>query len=464
MNSLQERYRKPTAPPPHYLDFLDRAKEFVLQKGLPWDIALDELGKPLAGQDWDFRLLTNSHDRVAATLGGFAVNTEMQELAVASGWNSASLPVGLVLSNEVRDFVKALLVHRCMQGRAPRSTRHFGRVYKAFFSVLNKAPWELNTEDFDRFIGLGHKDRKVQDGLLGVAKVMNQNLLALACPISPAQRATKRWHALHESLVSRASSQKLPNKQALVELIRIVSHEQPETHRDLIRFAATKVLVFTGLRLNEVLMLPADCLRWEEHVDVVSGKPAGEVGGVSRSLHLRYFAEKQADGAADSLLEELMPVPELFQGVVADAIAQVRVATESLRRVLKEQHLSGRAPDKSDLRRFKVSGQQTLSTADLLFLQGGVGRDLKRPATSDDVVTVLGQNSLYLALGCVKQKWTSSLFARYGRLSAEEMRFIRPHSLRHLLNTELFRLEVSDAVITQHFGRTSVAQSYEYDH
>lgn len=32
------------------------------------------------------------------------------------------------------------------------------------------------------------------------------------------------------------------------------------------------------------------------------------------------------------------------------------------------------------------------------------------------------------------------------------------------MNTELFRLGVPDTVITQQFGRTNVAQSYEYDH
>jgi hypothetical protein len=41
---------------------------------------------------------------------------------------------------------------------------------------------------------------------------------------------------------------------------------------------------------------------------------------------------------------------------------------------------------------------------------------------------------------------------------------LNTHSLRHLQNTELFRLGVADAIITKRFNRRSVAQSYEYDH
>jgi hypothetical protein len=41
---------------------------------------------------------------------------------------------------------------------------------------------------------------------------------------------------------------------------------------------------------------------------------------------------------------------------------------------------------------------------------------------------------------------------------------LRPHSLRHLQNTELFRLGIADTIITKRFNRRQVAQSYEYDH
>lgn len=464
MNSIVELYRRQSEPPQQYQKFIAEAKEYVSLKGLTWDIAYHELGDVLPGQDWDLRVLTGSHDKHAANLGEFTVDVGMQEKAIAFGWNRASLPVASVLSEDVRDFVKALVVNQCRKSRVPRSTRNFARIYKAFFSVVNKVPWELNTEDFDRYLELGHNDKKVQDGLIGIAKVINQHLLAYACPITPSKRTPQVWAELHQSLTSRNASQKLPNELALQELVRIAFHETPETHRDLIRFAATKLLVFTGLRLNEVLMLPADCLRWEEHIDVVTGRPASEVGGVSRSLQLHYFPLKQADKLPDQLVEDLKPVPELFQAVVAESVEQVLNATKQLRGILMSQHATGIAPRGSDLRNFKVIGQKAITTADLLFLQYGAANEQVGETESDTVVTVLGQNSMYLAMGCNKQKWQYSFFVRYGKLSAEEMLFVRPHSLRHLMNTELFRLNVPDTVITQHFGRTSVVQSYEYDH
>ena len=56
------------------------------------------------------------------------------------------------------------------------------------------------------------------------------------------------------------------------------------------------------------------------------------------------------------------------------------------------------------------------------------------------------------------------LFQRYGRSEAARSYAINPHSLRHLQNTELFRLEVADTIITKRFNRRSTAQSYVYDH
>lgn len=57
-----------------------------------------------------------------------------------------------------------------------------------------------------------------------------------------------------------------------------------------------------------------------------------------------------------------------------------------------------------------------------------------------------------------------TLFAVYGQNDEDRALRLNPHSLRHLLNTECFRLGLSDAIITKHFGRSSVAESHEYDH
>lgn len=57
-----------------------------------------------------------------------------------------------------------------------------------------------------------------------------------------------------------------------------------------------------------------------------------------------------------------------------------------------------------------------------------------------------------------------TLFQTYGESDEDRALSIRPHSLRHLQNTELFRLGVADTIITKRFNRRRVAQSYDYDH
>jgi hypothetical protein len=58
----------------------------------------------------------------------------------------------------------------------------------------------------------------------------------------------------------------------------------------------------------------------------------------------------------------------------------------------------------------------------------------------------------------------TSLFSVYGKTEEDQKLGLRPYSLRHLMNNELFRLAVADTIITKRFNRTSTAQSYEYDH
>lgn len=67
-----------------------------------------------------------------------------------------------------------------------------------------------------------------------------------------------------------------------------------------------------------------------------------------------------------------------------------------------------------------------------------------------------------LSLG--EQKSRDTLFKRYGQSDDDKDLVLTSHTLRHLQNTELFRLGVADTIISKRFNRRSVAQSYEYDH
>ncbi len=58
-----------------------------------------------------------------------------------------------------------------------------------------------------------------------------------------------------------------------------------------------------------------------------------------------------------------------------------------------------------------------------------------------------------------------NIFSRYGETD-EDKRLVlnRSHTIRHLQNTELFRLGLADTLITKRFNRRSVTQSHVYDH
>ncbi|MFJ3317882.1 hypothetical protein ACIPLR_21200 [Herbaspirillum huttiense] len=57
-----------------------------------------------------------------------------------------------------------------------------------------------------------------------------------------------------------------------------------------------------------------------------------------------------------------------------------------------------------------------------------------------------------------------SLFKGYCTTEADRSLSLTSHTIRHMQNTELFRLGVADTIISKRYNRRSVAQSYEYDH
>ncbi len=276
MTSAPIQFARHSAPHATYLDFLLEAQRFVESKGLSWEIARDQAGIPLVGHDWDLRRLTGSHAKHASRLGSFEVDESVRSLAVEAGWAEALLPQGIALTEPVENFLKAVVADRCRCAQEPRSTRHEAKVLKSFFSTTSKMPWELNTEDIARFQELKELGESAKRCLRALARTVNEHLLSQACPLLIDGRMKKdfTWQA---TLDERAHAGKLPKIDALYELARIIFQVPPATHSDAIRFYALRVMVLTGLRLNEAIMLPVDCLRWEDHVDFVTGKPADEV-------------------------------------------------------------------------------------------------------------------------------------------------------------------------------------------
>lgn len=384
-------------------------------------------------------------------------------------------------------------------------------------------------------------------------------------------------HAQRSQLNDRKSAEKLPETAAFWELVRIVFTERPRTFTDRIRFAVIKLQILTGLRIGEVVMIPEDCLRRKDYY-AVDGRSAGELGGFSKSLSLRYFALKQGNqaGAQSRLVERYQEIPPLFADIIDDLVGEISKVTAPLRARLELQTTTNRLiPEYTPDALVSAIEMYTRISGSIQITARRIDPDLKDAYLADHNFEILDpireeQNShLFSAsLKPVRQYWKnqvggppirnrkgeiisgpidvrchflvseiedfvkremptklsdtgpfiapdgkpfyphqllflqpsraliedrnggivditkyfsvgrlpaddiilqlsgkkSGLFDRYGETEDDKKLSLNTHSLRHLQNTELFRLGITDAMITKRYGRQSTAQSGAYDH
>lgn len=124
---------------------------------------------------------------------------------------------------------------------------------------------------------------------------------------------------------------------------------------------------------------------------------------------------------------------------------------------------------RSDLAPLKLNAGGQLAPWEMLFLMPkravGEGRgDSVVDLTSTFSVGIADQGLLISALGGQDLASNYSLFASYGQTDEERNFSLTTHQLRHLQDTELFRVGVADTIISKRHNRQSVAQSHVYDH
>ncbi|MBB3146380.1 hypothetical protein FHS21_002795 [Phyllobacterium trifolii] len=237
----------------------------------------------------------------------------------------------------------------------------------------------------------------------------------------------------------------------------------------------------TGLVFPEY---PEDALvsAWEMYVRM-TGNAVFSDAGLPQELVQRYresydpqllksFRKLQLDGKPASLSGFWTKVPQRsipvraasgipFGGSIDWRSAHVRVG--DVERYIRENRLTKR----SDTRPTMTTDGRLLYPYDLMFimpvrnliegrndgvldttLYSAVGR-----LDVEDLKTILGG---YGGATCI--------FARYGQTEEDRALRMKTHAVRHLQNTELFRLGVADTIITKKFNRRSVQQSDVYDH
>ncbi|MXV07688.1 hypothetical protein DYQ95_11215 [Xanthomonas sp. LMG 9002] len=225
-------------------------------------------------------------------------------------------------------------------------------------------PWSVTVDEMALAVRTGNSIQasgKLGDLIAGLTKVLfDTNHLADVGPLYPAlaatrlqPRATRRSKFLNSqaeirhNLEDRKRAERLPERRAFWELVRIVMTEQPLTFMDELRFAAIRIMILTGFRIGEATLLPVEW-RTERHYYDSKQRPAGELGGYSQSLMIRHFAEKQQAKNADSkvLIDKAHYVPQMFEEIVSETLTRAAAITNPLRNTLRKQTETGRVfPD-----------------------------------------------------------------------------------------------------------------------
>lgn len=337
----------------NFVNFIEQCKRVAIAAGLNWTIPLDDAGIALKGTAWNLRAMANDGKPSPAVLRTFSTVEEAHNrmaLRRSSAMSFDPQPV----SADWQDLIKAFTVEHILVRH--KSVSHVAAACSALrflATTSSKEPWDITAEDVQLACEFSDEDQPsggrsiVLRGIVG--SLIDPLHLFDACPLSAlvtrpiadrkgrakfAERATKQQKTLSE----RKAEEKLPERKAFWEIIRIVFTERPKTLNDALRFAMIKVLLMTGLRINEVAALPLDWKRTRGYV-TKEGRPAGEIGGISEALMIRHFAEKQ-----DSvrLYESTQFLPLLFRDELESTLKEVERLTAPLRTTLRAQYETGR--------------------------------------------------------------------------------------------------------------------------
>lgn len=600
----------------HYSSFIGLGRLLIEVRDISWEMLLDAKGAVTPESLWNLNKLVKDDHPPYMYLRDFgsdakalqALNDHLASLGVAA------VPP-FVLSEAWQEMIKAATAIQLFSKRntVTHVAQNVIRPLRVIATcVQNKAPWALVNDDVRLAVQIGKTAQasgKLGDLVAGIVKtVLDAHHITDAGPLYPAladqrkkvtqsrkARFIKSEDELRHDLEERKRAERLPERRAFWELIRIVMTAKPKTFVDELRFIGIKTMIATGFRIGENTLLPLDWERRREYSDR-NGRPAGEQGGISSSLMIRHFAEKQQMAGSDSriLVETTQHVPQIFEDLITEALGRAAELTAPLRATLRMQAQSGRllpwyardqvvpitelytrltgnpfwialppeereqwlnqykagfniqvlnelqqfqeslyasAPCQLDMATYqyftrlgkslehhhpkipyRFGDGETMLTAIIprqslanAYLQIGELEDYlqsKVPTKVSDlasfsvasgwlppweILLLHPKRSLveernggicdvtrYMAVNvpdatfignALGQRPTSeTLFSRYGETEEDRGLTLNSHSLRHLQNTELFRLSIADTIITKRFNRRSVAQSYEYDH
>lgn len=597
----------------HYSSFIELGRLLIEVRNISWEMLVDVKGAVTPESLWNLNKLVDDDHPPYVYLRDFRCDAKAFQALNdhQASLGTAAVPP-FVLSDAWQSLIKAATAIQLFSKRntVTHVAQNVIRPLRVIATcVQNKAPWALVNDDVRLAVQVGkavQASGKLGDLVAGVVKtVLDAHHLTDAGPLYPAladqrlkssqiskAKYIKSEDELRHDLDERKRAERLPERRAFWELIRIVMTEKPKTFVDELRFISLKTMIATGFRVGENALLPLDWERRREYTDR-RGRPAGELGGVSSSLMIRHFAEKQQTEESNShvMVEATQYVPQMFEELIAEALGRAAELTAPLRATLHRQVETGRllpwfprndiapitqlypyltgnpfwaklsteeysrwvelykqgfdvsvfdklrcaqidgffsptggrldisaygyftrlgkemracnifyrrcdgsvippgtrmhwsgtflhigeledylrdnVPTKvSDLAPFKLANGD-VQPWEILLLHPKRSLSEERNGGLCDVTRYMAVNvpdPKFLARTLTHSKQSGSLFTRYGLSEEDRNLSLTPHSLRHLQNTELFRLGVADTIISKRFNRRSVAQSYEYDH
>ncbi len=365
-----------------YQSFIETAQSLATERGLQWALPSDGGGKVPKDQAWDLAALAGMVPPpffrvtdLGFDASGLAAVNEIKERNGLTPVPATAMP------SRWRDLFQAVVLTEVLikKNKPRHALDNIGRHIRLLAACAGgHDPWDITGEDvqlaYNAALAIGASGKVAANFAMMVRIVIDGQHLADRSPLArfcvpyPTEGARSAQARVDDrlrkentyqdldkvrnELSQRKSSEKLPEAKAFWELIRILWTEKPLTLADHIRFAQAKIAVMTGFRVGENATIPFDWERWREYVDV-QGRPAGERGGISRSLMLRHFAEKQPDDEGPEgvvLYETAQHVPQIFEQEVLDILHHTAEITRPMRERLRRQTETGRlfpefAPD-----------------------------------------------------------------------------------------------------------------------
>lgn len=350
-----------------YRRFIENGKALARSQGLQWDLPVDTDGNVPKPARWDLAALSGLVTPPYFWHSSLAYYANALETLNVLRDEQHLEPIAMQpLSKHWRDYYQATLLNELLikRNKPGHALVNIGRPLRIIATCAEaEEPWELTPATIQRAynvaLGVGSSGKLAANIVMVVRTLIDGLHIADRSPLSKFCTAYADQQAADEKvsnlkrgnntyrqtkkvrteLSDRKGAAKLPDEKAFWELIRIVFTEQPKTFVDAIRFSQIKLAIASGFRIGENTLLPVEWAHWHEHL-AEDGGSAKSKGGISRSLSIRHFSEKQAEDVGTEgivLFENIQHVPTIFENLILDALGEAERLTRPLRERLRFQ-------------------------------------------------------------------------------------------------------------------------------